>query len=376
MSSTYSPEPGAASLPTPSSDTAASGTSSGKASLKRSSKRGKPTACSMWLPSSETCGSSFDLGQPESIVALRTWLVATFPVSPSPSPASEPGVPTNAICGPRSPRLYARFDPDSCSLKTFQDLLPGMEELTSGASSVPWPRSGTVSDGRCWELTMPALRTGARDSGYWPTPAAENPGAGPNNSKVENLLTGSHHSFYLSQAVEAERRKPGTILRPTPNVPNGGRTMTPEDALALGATDKGKRQVGLENAVRFWPTPTKQDSSNTAGPSQFNRNSLPLNAAVGGPSTRPTYPTPNCGDADPRVLNVYRMVAGQNHLQQYVTTGKGGGQLNPSWVEWLMCWPINWTSLEPLSEVGYRAWLVACRTALADFVRSVTGRCQ
>ena len=44
-------------------------------------------------------------------------------------------------------------------------------------------------------------------------------------------------------------------LWPTPNVPNGGRTMTAEDALNKGKTAKGKRQVTLENAVRFWPTP-------------------------------------------------------------------------------------------------------------------------
>ncbi len=31
------------------------------------------------------------------------------------------------------------------------------------------------------------------------------PGAGPESAKVQNLLTGNRHSFYLTQAVEAER---------------------------------------------------------------------------------------------------------------------------------------------------------------------------
>ena len=26
-----------------------------------------------------------------------------------------------------------------------------------------------------------------------------------------------------------------------------------------------------------------------------------------------------------------------------------GGSLNPTWVEWLMGWPIGWTALEPLA---------------------------
>jgi hypothetical protein len=36
-----------------------------------------------------------------------------------------------------------------------------------------------------------------------------------------------------------------------------------------------------------------------------------------------------------------------------------GGRLNPRWVEWLMQWPIGWTSLEPLAMDGYLSvqWL-------------------
>ena len=30
------------------------------------------------------------------------------------------------------------------------------------------------------------------------------------------------------------------------------------------------------------------------------------------------------------------------------------GQLNPSWVEWLMAWPIGWTDLKPLATDKFR----------------------
>jgi DNA (cytosine-5)-methyltransferase 1 len=33
-----------------------------------------------------------------------------------------------------------------------------------------------------------------------------------------------------------------------------------------------------------------------------------------------------------------------------------GGQLNPNWVEWLMGWPIGWTSPEPLPELEFPSW--------------------
>jgi len=33
------------------------------------------------------------------------------------------------------------------------------------------------------------------------------------------------------------------------------------------------------------------------------------------------------------------------------------GQLNPDWVEWLMGWPIGWTSLEPLPRGSWEVWI-------------------
>lgn len=33
-----------------------------------------------------------------------------------------------------------------------------------------------------------------------------------------------------------------------------------------------------------------------------------------------------------------------------------GGQLNPAWVEWLMGWPIGWTSLAALHEREFEHW--------------------
>jgi hypothetical protein len=48
---------------------------------------------------------------------------------------------------------------------------------------------------------------------------------------------------------------------PTPNVPNGGRTLAPETSDTGITADGKKRQVGLENMVKrveerqMWPTP-------------------------------------------------------------------------------------------------------------------------
>ena len=33
-----------------------------------------------------------------------------------------------------------------------------------------------------------------------------------------------------------------------------------------------------------------------------------------------------------------------------------GGPLNPTWVEWLMGWPLGWTDLKPLAMDKFREW--------------------
>ena len=38
--------------------------------------------------------------------------------------------------------------------------------------------------------------------------------------------------------------------------------------------------------------------------------------------------------------------------------GEQLGQLNPDWVEWLMGWPIGWTSMESITKLDWRDWSV------------------
>ena len=33
-------------------------------------------------------------------------------------------------------------------------------------------------------------------------------------------------------------------------------------------------------------------------------------------------------------------------------------RLNPDWVEWLMGWPVGWTSMEKITELDWRDWSV------------------
>ena len=45
---------------------------------------------------------------------------------------------------------------------------------------------------------------------------------------------------------------------------------------------------------------------------------------------------------------------------------EAGGQLNPTWVEWLIGWPLGWTDLRPLGMDKFHVWqqqhLISCET--------------
>lgn len=129
---------------------------------------------------------------------------------------------------------------------------------------------------------------------------------------------------------------PESGLWPTPNVPNGGRTMSEEDALRKGRTAKGKRQVGLESAVKFWPTPRSSPNENRqtrpTASQQAGKHGMNLATAVN------LWATPT-------------VHGNTNRVGVSPTSGNGlatqvGGSLNPNWVEWLMGYPIGWTDLK------------------------------
>ncbi len=129
-----------------------------------------------------------------------------------------------------------------------------------------------------------------------------------------------------------------------------------------------------ESESSLWPTPTGQDAANDAGPSQWERNSDPLNVAV------KRWPTPKGSPSGPDYARAGRPASGGDDLataigRRYMTptatvgpkapSGHRGtkdtlgaqiaamegmpqastGQLNPMWVEWLMGFPLGWTDL-------------------------------
>ena len=110
-----------------------------------------------------------------------------------------------------------------------------------------------------------------------------------------------------------------------------------------------------------WPTPRARDwkgsdHSRDRNESGARHSGDDLATAV---EKRATWPTPMAGPIDVRDGGGHGGVA----LAQAATEEENGedaprGQLNPDWVEWLMGWPLGWTSTDPMWEVGFWEWEV------------------
>lgn len=238
----------------------------------------------------------------------------------------------------------------------------------SPASLFPWLESKkekktTVTYGRkCSELSENLRLLGLSVRTY--LESCELPGAQfARTWSVRDTLS----PFLILKLRLSERRIGGNecSLWQTPNVPNGGR-VNPPDMTPTGMMPDGrKRQVGLEHQVRMteqglWPTPTARDYKDGSAESCKN---VPVNGLLG--RAVHLWATPNARDGrgptgftnQPSLPNQVRMFptprAQSATGPSQTATRQGapdlqtvaGGQLNPTWVEWLMGFPLGWTDL-------------------------------
>ena len=219
---------------------------------------------------------------------LLTWFRGASLARTSALPAEAQALRAHAAeCGATWRGSLARFDPASCTWKTAQPSLLGDLE----ECSVTWPRSGMTAAGQCWELPTLAPPTSATGFGVWVGTPTTGDALGS---------TGRSERFRTKTPTPLEF----VNLWPTPTSSlgtNGGR-VTPAKAREGGTLIEAL-------SARTYATPTARDwRSGKASQATHDKNSRPLSEQI-------------------------------------------GGSLNPTWVEWLMGWPIGWTDLKPL-ETG------------------------
>lgn len=101
-------------------------------------------------------------------------------------------------------------------------------------------------------------------------------------------------------------------------------------------------------AYGLWQTPVADDAANRADGKWNSRGEPKLSAQV------KLWPTPTvCGNYNKPGASP---TSGMGLSSAVNLEGRESGQLNPTWVEWLMGWPLEWTALKPLGMARFQEW--------------------
>jgi len=147
----------------------------------------------------------------------------------------------------------------------------------------------------------------------------------------------------MRNGVLWERTTPALLTIGT----ESGSWPTPRACMTGGATPErlNDKNRNLEKAVAqtMWPTPNQRDWKDT-GATQGNRKSPNLGTMVH------QWATPTKVDAQGGPGRSDKRTGGDNLRTQV------GGQLNPTWVEWLMGWPLGWTDCAVSATDKFQQW--------------------
>jgi hypothetical protein len=222
---------------------------------------------------------------------------------------------TQDTYGPGLEKPLASYDHDTQSWKMYEDTLVSDSQPFSGK----WPASGMTQNGKLFQQPRKVPRTLENGSSSWPTPTAVTRPMEGNvrlyRAKIQaGEMTEAEAEAILGKSVwEAQGRIPA--MWPTPTTqevehPNAELTVTGRRKSKNGLSS---HSLGLADAVQMWPTPTASSWGN-----EGSRNIL-----------------------DRRITD--GTITPEDKRQM---TSGNGGRLNPTWVEWLMGFPIGWTDLK------------------------------
>ena len=224
---------------------------------------------------------------------------------------------------------------------------PDVEQLTlfqedSRANLFPWQetrkgkKTSVIYGLRCYELSENLRRVGSSVRMYLESCRLPL----PTLSRTWSVSAITSRCLILKLRLSAQDTdENGCSLLPTP--------------LSSIATHGGPNQrdsngrPGLQMAAALWPTPTTQETEHPeaeitatgrrATKDGENSHSLGLADAV------KLWPTPTVDDSanvNPKPNRIFGLVAAVNEEKS-----ESSGALNPTWVEWLMGFPLGWTDL-------------------------------
>ena len=246
-----------------------------------------------------------------------------------------------AECGEKWRGSFTKYDPDSSSWKTHQcSLLGDLEEFLE-----TWPQWGLMRDGECWEQRT--LEQTIRGTGF---------GLLPNG--VDSFHT--PNTIGLDGGSNSRKALKKRLMFPTPvkSEGNGSAAFKLTDAVeaSMGRTmPKMQKNPHKWQEFQTWPTPNAWDAKR--GPMskelmETGKHQISLVTAVRHNQQMEKIPTSQASDHRDRGNmsnpSIQRRAEKGKQLNLSMVAHPTSGQLNPTWVEWLMGWPLGWTDLKPL----------------------------
>ena len=273
---------------------------------------------------------------------------------------------TQDTYGPGLSKPLANYDPSTQSWKMYGDTYlwgdsPLLENL---------PPSGMTRNGVLFLQPVWVQITGETELSSWPTPTTQD----HIERKSTQQKPGSMHSVGLGDAVR---------MWPTPTTQeteHPDATLT-ETGRRLSKDGKSSHSLGLADAARMWPTPRSSSAMSEDMETIAKRMKEPsaYKARLEEAVAMEIWPTPTASDWKGRGPNSKQQglpeivkknpyptmsangmgnTGSQQMLNKKIAEGSitaeekrgmtagNGGKLNPTWVEWLMGFPLGWTDLE------------------------------
>jgi DNA (cytosine-5)-methyltransferase 1 len=269
---------------------------------------------------------------------------------------------SEAECGEKWRASFTKYDPNMRLWKTHQcSLLEDLEEFLE-----IWPQWGLMRDGECWEQrtleqTIRGIGFGLSPDGMatFHTPNTTGLDGGSNSRKalkkrMEKLPT-PQATDHRSKPTSSSWKAKGGVNFSLANPEIQAKWPTPlaSDWKARGPNSK---QQGLLEKVK-WPTPDANCGARgtqelwTPKRKSGHQAQYSINQAVRD-AEKLKFPTPQASDHRDRGNmsnpSIQRRADKGKQLNLSMVAHPNSGQLNPTWVEWLMGWPIGWTDLKPL----------------------------
>jgi hypothetical protein len=203
----------------------------------------------------------------------------------------------------RSCALSMKYNRNSSSWRMSQQSL--LEDLAKSPQKLP--KEAMIVDGQLYPLLKLERTISERDGGYLPTPDAS--ARGPTKTydpkcKSQSGRTLQSYAAMFPTPVQSDATTGAIIGK------NDTFKMLPSGALRKIAQTGTDGSIGLARFVQFFPTPQASDHRNRGN---LNNPSVQRRIKLG---------------------------------KQIGLTVVAGGQLNPTWVEWLMGYPLEWTGLK------------------------------